>query len=66
MHTFCLAFLGLLTAALISPWLWLLLTIALVLVAWSRLHLSHHTLREVAVGAALGWAVFVLAWPLLP
>jgi membrane-associated phospholipid phosphatase len=66
MHTFCLAFLGLLTAALISPWVWLPLTIALVLVAWSRLRLSHHTPREVAVGAALGWAVFLVAWPFLP
>lgn len=66
MHTFCLAFLGPLTAALISPWWWLPLTIALVLVAWSRLHLSHHTPREVAVGAALGWAVFLAAWPFLP
>jgi hypothetical protein len=66
MHTFCLAFLGLLTAALISPWLWLALTVVLLLVAWSRVHLSHHRVLEVAVGAALGWAVFLAAWPFLP
>jgi membrane-associated phospholipid phosphatase len=60
MHASCLA--GAITslAILVTPWA-SVLALSLPPTAWSRMLLKHHTATQVAVGAALGGLVAVVA-----
>ncbi|WP_424465194.1 hypothetical protein [Pseudoclavibacter helvolus] len=60
-HAFCWSALCVFLALLFSPW-WLLLGLALPVIAWSRLRLGHHSPVEVVLGTLLGGAVTAVAW----
>ncbi|AOW95294.1 hypothetical protein BFN03_19855 [Rhodococcus sp. WMMA185] len=51
-------------AVALSPWWWLGLVLAPA-IAWSRINLGHHTLVQIVVGAATGFAIAPLVYLLV-
>ncbi len=66
MHMFCLVVLILLAAAMISPWWIAALVVGVPMIGYARLALDHHSLAELATGAALAVGVTAAALPTMP